>query len=90
MFVYESKYLKKGDKVRVKSRYHDNPFYALYFIRPFEMSQTIDYKNVIFIVDIIDTRSNSVLIREQNGKRGAWVPCYSVKKVNKVFNGLEE
>ena len=90
MFVYETKYLKKGDKVRVKSRYHDNPFYARYFIRPFEMSQTIDYKNVIFIVDIIDTRNNSVLIREQNEKRGAWVPCYSVEKVQKVFNGLEE
>ena len=90
MFVYETKYLKKGEKVKVKSRYHDNPFYARYFIRPFEMSQTIDYKNVIFIVDIINTRSNSVLIREQNEKRGAWVPCYSVKKVQKVFNGLEE
>lgn len=90
MFVYETKYLKKGDKVRVKSRYHDDPFYARYFIRPFEMSQTIDYKNVIFIVDIIDTESNGVLIREQNGKRGAWVPCHSVEKVNKVFNGLEE
>lgn len=64
MFVYESKYLKNGDKVRVKSRYHDDPFYACYFIRPFEMSQTIDYKNVIFVVDIIDTESNGVLIRE--------------------------
>ena len=54
------------------------------------MSQTIDYKNVIFVVDIIDTESNGVLIREQNGKRGAWVPCHSVEKVQKVFNGLEE
>ena len=90
MFVYESKYLKKGDKVRAKSRYHDDLFYARHFIHPFEMSQTIDYKNVIFIVDIIDTESNGVLIREQNGKRGAWVPCHSVEKVNKIFNGLEE
>ena len=90
MFVYETKYLKKGDKVRVKSEYCDDPAYARYFTDPFGMSRTIDYKNVIFIVDIIDTESNGVLIREQNGKRGAWVPCHSVEKVNKVFNGLEE
>lgn len=90
MFVFKSKYFKNGDKVRVKSEYHDDPAYARYFTDPFGMSRTIDYKNVIFTVDVIDTSAGDILIRTNSGEVGGWVPCCSIEKVQKVFNGLEE
>lgn len=72
MFVYESKYLKKGDKVKVKQEYCNDLRYVYRFMDSFAEIPLISYKNVIFIVDIIDTRNNSVLIRGQNEKLGAW------------------
>ena len=89
MFVFESKYFKNGDKVRIKSEYYDDPAYARYFANPFGMSRTIDYKNVIFTVDMIDTRDDDILIRGGPGEVGGWVPCWTIEKVRKVFNGLE-
>ena len=90
MFVYESKYFKNGDKVRVKSEYYDDPAYARYFVAPFGMGRTIDYKNVVFTVEVIDTTDDSILIRREPGEVGGWVPCWAIEKVPKIFNGLEE
>jgi len=89
LFVYKSKYFKNGDKVRVKPEYHDDPVYARYFTDPFEMGRTIDYKNVIFTVDIIDTCDGDILIRGEPGEVSGWVPCWTIEKVRKTFNGLE-